>query len=55
LTDEQKKYYEQKADFYQKQADEYLNQVGDQELMEMFMNAPEDDADAPDADEPKPN
>jgi len=54
LTDEQKKYYEQKADAYQRQADEYLNQVGDQELMEMFMNAPEDDSDAAEPDE-KPN
>src|SRR6266404_2139713 len=55
LTDEQKKYYEQKADFYQKQADEYLNQVGDQELMEMFMNAPEDDGASNSDESTKPN
>jgi hypothetical protein len=53
LTDEQKKFYQQKADALQKQADEYLNQAGDQELMEMFMKSIEE----PDASEPddKPN
>jgi hypothetical protein len=54
LTDEQKKVYQQKADALQRQADEYLNQVGDQELMEMFMKSIEE-PDASTSDDKEPN
>lgn len=53
LTDEQKKYYEQKADYYQRQADDYLNQAGDSELMDMFMKSVEEGPDATESDEPE--
>jgi hypothetical protein len=41
LSDDAKKYYQQKADEYSGKAEDYLNQEGDNELMDMFMKAVE--------------
>jgi hypothetical protein len=42
LTDEQKKAYEQKADAYEKMAKSYLDQAGNADLINLFMNTADD-------------
>jgi len=51
LSEDQIKQYQQKADAYQRQADQYLNQVGDADLMEMFQKALEEEPDASESDD----